>query len=342
MGAGPLSVGKLPPELLAELLAAAPLDDADVVVGPGIGFDCAVVSGGARYLVLKSDPITFATAELGWYLVQVNVNDLATTGARPRWMLITLLLPERSTSRSLVTDLSNQIYEACRKLDIAVVGGHTEVTHGLERPIAVGTLIGEVSPDRLVTPAGMIPGDKLILTKGVPIEATAILAREFAGRLEERYGAMEIERAANYLYDPGISVYRDAQTALAAGKVTAMHDPTEGGLAAALWEMAEAAQMSLVVETEAIPVPEMAAKVCDFFDIDPLAAIASGALLLAVGPDDVGKVLEALNEQQIEAAVIGEAEGGAVNVWQKENGGRALMTRPERDAIAQLFETVDA
>ncbi|MFW6097345.1 MAG: AIR synthase family protein [Chloroflexota bacterium] len=334
-------MGKLPHELLAELLAAAPLDDADVVVGPGIGFDCAVVSVGDRYLVFKSDPITFATDELGWYLVQVNVNDLATTGARPRWMLVTLLLPERATSRSLVSELSEQIYGACRNLGIAVVGGHTEVTYGLERPIAVGALIGEVSPDKLVTPAGMTPGDKLILTKGVPIEATSILAREFAERLEERYGAKEIERAANYLYDPGISVFEDAQTALAAGRVTAMHDPTEGGLAAALWEIAEAAQMSLVVEPQAIPVPALAAKVCSFFDIDPLAAIASGALLLAVRPDDAGKVLAALEEKQIVAAIIGEAEEGAVNVWQKENGRRAPLDRPERDAIAQLFETLD-
>lgn len=340
-GSGVLPVGKLPPQLLAKLLAAAPHDDPDVIVGPGIGFDCAVVAAGDRYLVLKSDPITFATDELGWYLVQVNVNDLATTGATPRWMLVTLLLPERKTDHSFVSNLSKQIYAACHDFDIVVVGGHTEVTYGLERAIAVGTLIGEVAPERLVTPAGMTPGDKLILTKGVPIEATSILAREFAARLEEHYSPQEIKRAANYLYDPGISVLEDARTALAAGQITAMHDPTEGGLAAALWEMAEAASLSLVIEPEAIPVPPLAAKLCQFFAIDPLAAIASGALLLAVGPGDAETVVAALREKHIDAAIIGEAEEGAANVWQQKHGSRVLLSRPQRDAIAQLFETID-
>lgn len=341
MGTGMLPVGKLPPDLLADLLAAAPLDDVDVIVGPGIGFDCAVVAVGDRYLVLKSDPITFATDELGWYLVQVNVNDLVTTGAKPRWMLVTLLLPARSTNQSLVTELSNQIYDACRELDIAVVGGHTEVTYGLERPIAVGTLIGEVSPEELVTPAGMTPGDRLILTKGVPIEATSILAREFAAQLADDFTAEDIERAANYLYDPGISVLDDARAALAAGHVTAMHDPTEGGLTAALWEMAEAANLSLVIKPDAVPVPPLAGELCDFFDIDPLAAIASGALLLSVSADDAENVLGALHEQHIAAAIIGEAEEGPVNVWQEDSGKRTRLARPQRDAIAQLFEAID-
>lgn len=338
---GALPVGKLPPELLAELLAAAPLDDADVVVGPGIGFDCAVVSSGDRYLVFKSDPITFATDELGWYLVQVNVNDLVTTGATPRWMLVTLLLPEQSTDHSLVTRISNQIYGACRELGIAVVGGHTEVTYGLKRPIAVGALIGEVSPEQLVTPAGMNAGDKIVLTKGVPIEATAILAREFGAELEEHYSVQDVERAANYLFDPGISVFRDARAALAAGQVTAMHDPTEGGLLAALWEMAEAANMSLVIETETIPVPRLAAQLCNFFKIDPLAAIASGALLMTVAARDAEAVLSALREQQITAEIIGGVEDGPVNVWQRDKDRRNLVARPQRDAIAQLFEAID-
>lgn len=341
MGATMLPVGKLPPELLADLLAAAPVDDPDIIVGPGIGFDCAVVAAGERYFVFKSDPITFATDELGWYLVQVNVNDLVTTGARPRWMLVTLLLPEGTASASLVTTLSDQIYNACRALDIAVVGGHTEVTHGLNRPIAVAALIGEVAPEDLVTPAGMNPGDTLILTKGVPIEATSILAREFSTRLETHFTAQEIELAANYLYDPGISVYEDARTVLAAGQITAMHDPTEGGLAAALWEMAEAANLSLIIERDAIPVPPLAAKLCEYFEIDPLAAIASGALLLSVRPGDAGNVLAALGERGITAATIGVAEEGPVNVWREEDGNRTLMARPKRDAIAQLFERID-
>lgn len=333
-----LPVGKLPPDLLAQMLAQAPQADPDVIVGPQLGYDCAVVAVGDRYLVLKSDPITFATTQLGWYLVQVNVNDLATTGATPRWMLITLLLPEGKSDYAMVEELSGQIYDACRQLGIAVVGGHTEVTYGLDRPLAVGTLIGEVSHDRMVTPGGMKPGDRLILTKGAPIEATAILANELAEMLEGVLTAPELDRAANYLYEPGISVLRDAQTALAAGEVSAMHDPTEGGIAAALWELAAASDCTLVIELEAIEVPELSAKICTALNINPYAAIASGALLLAVPERSLQPVLGALHAQSIAASVIGIVEAGPVGVWTLTEQGRQPLPRPERDEVARIFE----
>lgn len=342
MQADALPVGKLPPEFLASLLASTPDGGTDVVVGPGIGFDCAVVDLGERYLVMKSDPITFVTDDLGWYLVQVNANDLATTGARPRWLLVTLLFPEKGTDETMVREIYEQIQDACQQLGIAVVGGHTEITHGLSRPLAIGTLVGDVAPEALVTPSGMRPGDRVLLTKGVPIEATAILAREFAADLRSALSPETVDRAAQYLFEPGIGVIRDAQTAAAAGRVTAMHDPTEGGVIAALWEMAEAGGKRLVVELASILVPTVAAKICQFFEVDPLAAIASGALLLTVAEDDVGAILAALNEQAIEAVEIGAVEEGPVSVWQRDREGRRLMPRPERDAIARLFEQSEA
>jgi hydrogenase expression/formation protein HypE len=236
----PLPLGKLPPELLARLLAKAPVNDPRVLLGPGIGLDCAVIDLGTQVLVFKSDPITFATDDIGWYAVQINANDVATTGADPRWMLATLLLPEKQTTPALAEKIFDQLVRAANDLQISVVGGHTEVTYGLNRPILVGTLIGEVQRENLVTPAAVQPGDRLLLTKGVPIEGTALLAREFPGRLRPALSEAEIETAAAYLYQPGISVVRDARIATRAGRVTAMHDPTEGGLASALWELAEA------------------------------------------------------------------------------------------------------
>src|SRR5579859_7494962 len=158
MSQQPLPVGKLPPELLARLSAGAPANDPRVRVRPGLGLDCAVVDLGDRLLAFKSDPITFATDDIGWYLVQVNANDLATTGAVPRWLLLTMLLPEGATTPALVDEWTEQVYTACRHLGIDVIGGHTEVTHGLSRPILAGTLIGEVEPHRLVTPRGAQPG----------------------------------------------------------------------------------------------------------------------------------------------------------------------------------------
>jgi hydrogenase expression/formation protein HypE len=136
-----LPVGKLPLELLQQLLQRAPLADDRVLLGPQVGVDCAVLDLGDRLLVLKSDPITFATADIGRYLVQVNSNDIATTGAIPRWLLVTALLPENQTSPDLVLAIGEQLAAACQEMGISLIGGHTEITHGLERPILAGTLI---------------------------------------------------------------------------------------------------------------------------------------------------------------------------------------------------------
>lgn len=318
----PLSLGKLPPELLAQLLAQAPLTDPRVLVGPGVGFDCAVIDLGPTLLVLKSDPITFAAEEIGWYLVQVNANDIATTGATPRWLLVTLLLPESQTTPSLVQAIGQQIYAACREIGVSVVGGHSEVTYNLTRPIAIGTMIGEVPRDRLVTPAGTRPGNRLLLTKGVPIEATAILAREFAGRLRGILTETELAAARDFLRHPGISVLADAQIALQAGQVTAMHDPTESGLAAALWELA--------------------GRVCQALGLDPLAAIASGALLLAVEAADSAAICRALQAAGISCAEIGVVIEGETAVWMVDENGRQHLSRPAQDEIARAYTLFEA
>lgn len=337
MSQSSLPVGKLPPDLLAGLLARAPASDPRVRLRPGPGLDCAVVDLGDRLLVFKSDPITFATAEIGWYLVQVNANDLATTGAVPRWFMLTMLLPEGATTPALVEQLSDQVYAACRELGIDVIGGHTEVTHGLARPILSGTLIGEAAPGRLVTPRGAQPGDRLLLTKGVPIEATALLAREFPDRLRGHLSPAELAEAQAYLIRPGISVVRDSALARQAGRVSAMHDPTEGGLAGALWELAEACGHGLWFEPGLVPVPALAARVCAAFGLDPLAAIASGALLLTAPPRDVAPICAALASAGLACAEIGTVEQGPAGVWQAAPGGRQPLPRPARDEIARIF-----
>ena len=330
-----LPLGKLPPELLARVLSGAPVTDERVILGPGVGMDCAVVDLGERLLVLKSEPITFVTSNLGWYAVQVSVNDIATTGALPRWYLASLLLPEGRTTPEQVLQIGEELFAACRELGISVVGGHTEVTHGIDHPIMAGTMIGEVARERLVTPRGAAPGDRVLLTKSVPIEGTAILAQEFPERLAETLSPAEIERAAGYLRDPGISVLRDAQTALDAGAVTAMHDPTEGGLAAALWELAEASGRRLVVELEKVPVSEISAKVCAAFGLDPLATIASGALLLTAKAGSVKGICAVLEREGIHCAEIGRVEEGEWGVWTAEG---EKLPRPERDEITKVFE----
>jgi len=196
----PIPVGKLPADLLRDLLDRYATADPRVVVGPAVGEDAAIIDMGDRYLVAKTDPVTFATDEIGWYAVHVNANDLACSGATPRWFLATLLLPESGTTPGLVETIFDQIAQACRPLGISLCGGHTEITYGLERPIVVGQMLGEVAPDGYVTSSGAQVGDALLLTKGIAVEGTALVAREkreeLRGVLSDATGLWELAQAA--------------------------------------------------------------------------------------------------------------------------------------------------
>ena len=335
-----LPVGKLPPDLLAKILSQAPVDDPRLLLGPGIGLDCAVIDHGASLLVYKSDPITFTTEEIGWYAVQVNANDIVTAGAEPRWLLVTLLLPEGSTTPELPEEISRQIYSACREIGVTVIGGHTEITYGLNRPILIGTMIGEVDRQRLITPQGARPGDKILLTKGVPIEATTILAREFVEELYPFLSPGELRQAQDYLHHPGISILPEAKIATQTGTVHAMHDPTEGGFYTAVWELAEACGCSLFIEPGNVPVSQLSAKICQGLGVDPLGAIASGALLIVSPPEDADRIEVAIQSQGIDCVEVGTIlqEEDKTQVFQTGACGWTLLPRPERDAIARLFE----
>lgn len=340
-----IPVGKLPPGLLNQLLQNAPISDPRVLLGPGIGIDCAILDLGQQLLVLKSDPITFATEEIGWYSVQVNANDIATTGALPRWMMVSVLLPENKTTPELAKRISSQLYEACQNINVSLIGGHTEITHGLDRPVLSATMIGEIERDKLITPAGAHESDHILLTKGVPIEATAILAQEFPDQLThvkspDHLSQEELHQARNYLRQPGISILKDAQFAIHSGVVHAMHDPTEGGLLTALWELAQACGHSICVDLDKVHIPDLSKRVCKIMEINPLAAIASGALLLAVDSKDSSRICSSLQQENISCGQIGKILESTPKpqVWNISSGHQELLDYPERDEIARLFE----
>jgi hydrogenase maturation factor len=334
----PIPIGKLPPDHLARLLAEHVRPDPRLIVGAQVGEDAAVIDMGDRYLIAKTDPITFATDEIGWYAVNINANDVACAGGAPRWFLATLLLPGAKTDAALVDAIFAQMAEACARLDVTLVGGHTEITYGLDRPIIVGQMLGEVAPDRFVATSGMRPGDDIILTKGVAVEGTAIIALEKADELKGTFGAEYLRVCQGFLHDPGISVVRDAQIAQAVGTIHAMHDPTEGGLATGLWEMAQAAGVGLQIDEAAIPILSETAALCAQFGLDPLGVIASGALLIACPSTETATILGALTDEGVQATHLGRAV--------EERQGCTLLgpdtTRPlptfARDEIASLFE----
>ena len=336
-----LSTGKLPTSLLGEFLAEIPQGPDRLLVGPRVGFDCAVLEFGDQCLVIGSDPITFATEEIGLYAVHVNANDIATMGAEPKWFLSTILLPEGTATFESVRAINRQICEAASELGVAVIGGHTEITHGLDRPVLCGTMIGEVEKERLVTPDGMQIGDDILLTKGVPIEATAIMAKEFGAKIASTVDAVELEQAVRFLHDPGISVVPDARLATSAGRVSAMHDPTEGGLIGALWELAKAGNCGLCLNRESVPIFDLSARICEVLEVDPLSAIASGALLITAPRPDSDSILRVFRDSQNACKRIGRVEEGPASVFERAEDGRSIINPPDRDEIARLFSRTD-
>ena len=334
-----LPLGKLPPERLSQLLNLIATTDPTVVLGPGVGRDCAVIDlGSDQLLVAKSDPITFAADEIGRYAVHINANDLATTGATPRWFLATVLLPQAIEPRE-IDSIFDQMRAACAEIGVTIVGGHTEVTTDLTRPIVSGMLLGTVKADRLVRPDGLQPGDALILTKCLAVETTSIIAREKSAELQGVFDATFLLRCRQFLRAPGISVLKDAQIAQSVARIHAMHDPTEGGLATALHEMALAGQVDLEIEVDAVPIYTESQQLCAHFDLDPWGVIASGSLLLAVGAAEADRVVEALRLQSIEANVIGRVLDRSERpiVLEKRGEVRSPLRTFARDEITRLF-----
>jgi thiamin-phosphate kinase len=333
-----LPVGKLRAETLQSFFDKYARQDERVVVGPKVGEDAAVIDMGDRYLIATTDPITFATDEIGWYVLQVNANDVAVRGARPRWFLATLLLPENRSGEAEVEGLFAQIGRACEELEVSLVGGHTEVTHGLDRLIVVGTMLGEVEKEKLVTTGGAKVGDMVLLTKGLPLEGAAIIAREKGAELVSRgVPSSVVERARAYLHRPGISVVPEAMLAVELAPVHAMHDPTEGGVATALWELAQASGVGLRVERERIPLLSEGQALCEALGLDPLGTIASGALLMTLAPADAGIVLHACAREGIDCAFIGQVTPPEQGVILVEAGKPRPMPIFPQDEITKIF-----
>ena len=299
-------IGKLPIKTLERLLKQNKIKGRRVIVGPGIGEDAAVIyTGGAGYLIAKTDPITFTADQIGWYAVHINANDIATKGARPLWYLAAVLLPEQLTTEDVVEKIFHDTLTACKSIGVSLIGGHTEITTGLSRPIVVGHMLGEVDQDKLIRADGAEVGDAIIVTKGIAIEGTSVIAREHENELIEILDEKTLKRCQNFMYHPGISVLKDARLATQCGAVHAMHDPTEGGIATALHELAWAGGVGLRIDAETIPVFAETQSLCNHYHLDPLGLLASGALLIVAPAAESERIIASLKSEAISATVIG-------------------------------------
>lgn len=351
-----LPPGKLPAPVLRALLEGRTPAEGEVV-GPGIGRDGAVLrlSGSAGdgrpgdaasrdgtpgdgedlFLVAAADPITFTADRIGWYAVHVNANDVACMGANPAWFLATVLLPEGATDEEAAGIVAD-IRAACAEVGAGLVGGHTEVTPGLDRPLVAGTMLGTTR--RWVSAEGARAGDALLLTTGIAVEGTAILAADAADRLAGKVDEAVLERARGFLRDPGLSVVSAARTALAAGTVHALHDPTEGGLSAGIHELCEAAGTGAVIELEAVPVLEETRRIAAALELDPMGLLASGALLVAAPESAAAPILAALDAEGIRAARIGRLTHPSEGVLATDLAGRtAPFPTTDGDELARVL-----
>jgi len=330
---GSLRTGKLPLALLRQLLRYRGASDARVVIGPRFGEDAAVIDLGSQYLVLKSDPVTFTAGDVGWYAVHVNANDVAVMGARPAWFQPTIIVPPASTP-AVVRRIMRDIDAAARQLRVAVTGGHTEVSAAVTHPIVAGDMQGVIAKNRLVRSSGARRGDVVLMTKSAGLEGTSILAREFAAESRRLLGAAGQRRAAQLHRQPGISVVTEALMA-ADHHASAMHDPTEGGVAAALFELASAANIRLVIDADRVPIRPDTTVLCAHFALQPLGLIGSGALLATVAAPHAAQLQRALQARRIQVSVIGHVAAGH-GVELRRNGKRVRFEWSPRDELTRL------
>lgn len=303
----------------------------EVLLGAGVGEDCAAVKlSPGEIFVISTDPITGTVKDVGMLAIQITANDLASSGAEPVGVMLTVLLPEEIEEED-IREMMRQVEEACAHFHIQVMGGHTEVTRAVTQPVISVTGVGKVREDRLVSTAGAKPGQDILVTKWIGIEGTSIIAKEKEKELLERFSQAFVDTAKGF--DQYLSVLPDSRIAVEHG-VSAMHDVTEGGIYGALWEVAEASGIGLEIDLKAIPICQETIEICEYFELNPYYLISSGCMLMAA--DQGHDLVRKLEAAGIPAAVIGKAtDGKARRIW---NGGEeSYLERPKTDELYKIY-----
>jgi len=328
-----LPPGKVPVEVLEGIVFKnLGVKRSEVVLGPSVGFDGAVLDLGDKSLIVSMDPITGAVERIGWLVVHVNANDVATFGVEPAFFSSCILLPEWADEKDIEV-ICSQMDKASKEIGVAIIGGHCEVTPGLTNPIVIGCAIGVAEKGKYVTAGGAKPGDFLILTKSAGVEGTAILATEHYNFLLQNGFSPSLLKSAQRFFNE-VSVVKEAVLAFKIGGVNAMHDPTEGGVLGGIHEMADASRLGVKVFEESIPVAKETIELCEFYGIDPLQLISSGALLIASRREQAEEIVEELGRNGIRASVIGEflpPKKGRLLI--RKSGEVIPLPRPQSDHL---------
>jgi len=328
-----LKVGKLSGEMLERMvLSTIQFLRKDVLVHAGLGEDCAVIDFGDEVCLVTSDPITGAAEGVGELAVHVACNDIAANGGTPVGVQVVLLLPEH-TKEEHIHQIMEDIQTTAASLDVEVLGGHTEITSRVGDPVVSITAIGRAPKDRYVTSKGARPGDDIIITKGLGIEATAILARDFGHMLPFSVTDEQILTMTKQL-----SVVPEGLLAAEHG-VHAMHDITEGGLLGAIREVCQTAQVGAEIREVDAAVSELTKSICAHFGLDPLSLLSSGSMLI-VAPRGQ-ELIDKLSEIDVPAFLVGKIVDGRHPVLIRETGERQSITEHVEDELWKFFRRID-
>lgn len=327
-----MEIGKVPENVLKRsILKQIKTKRPEVLVGADVGEDCAIIGLQAdEVMVLSTDPITGTTKEMGRWAVMISANDIASSGAEVVGVLVCVLLPPHIREIK-IRELMQEIETCCQELNIQVVGGHTEVTDAVNRPVLSVTGIGKVKKDRMLPTKGAKPGQDIVITKWAALEGTAILTKEKEEELLKKFPTFLIEEAKGY--SQYLSIIKEAAIA-GKSNVSAMHDITEGGVFGALWEMAESAGVGLTIDLKKIPIKQATVEICNYFDVNPYEMMSSGSLMLAA--DNGYDLVRVLEESGIHAAVIGKVTEGNDRVV--TNGEETRFLEPPK--TDQLYKAL--
>jgi hydrogenase maturation factor len=327
-----LGEGKLSRERLEALLALTAHSHPEILVGADVGEDAAVVRG-ARQLILTADPITFTEENIGFYTVAVNCNDIVAMGGRPRYLTTTILLPPETEVQRLKTIFA-ELEKASQQAGVLWVGGHTEVTSAVNRIIISAQALGFLQGKPTKT-SDARPGESLVMSKWTALEATTLIAREKPERSKKLLGQEGYREVLDWLFEPGISIIREGQI-LSGMRLSAAHDPTEGGIATGIHEIAERSEVGVRLFKDRIPIRRETEILCGHFGLDPLGALSSGVFLFTATAPEAQKAVQALNRRGVPAAVIGEITAKSGSVELIDGGQNTPLPLFTRDEIIKL------
>ena len=326
-----MKTGKIPESVLKRsVLKQIHTKREEVVLGASVGEDCAAVKlAEDEVFVISTDPITGTATDIGNLAIHITMNDLASAGAEPIGVMLTILLPEESEEGEL-KKIMGQMEVVCAQAKVQIMGGHTEVTRAVRQPLVNVCGVGKAKTGKLVSTAGARPGDDILVSKWIGLEGTSIIAKEKETELLNRYPAALVKTAQEF--DCYLSVLPEAAAAVKSG-VSAMHDVTEGGIFGALWELAESSGVGLEIDLKKIPVKQETIEICEFFNINPYELISSGCMLMA-SPDG-NMLMRELEKQGIHGAVIGKAVSGNDRILFNEEEKRFLEP-PKTDELYKV------